>query len=253
MSYQDLVKSTILTDIDSLLDTRLPLVEELLSKQAYDVLLTDRKWHTRLIETVDGLDYDAYLDAYAKRDMNTLTHSNSTNVLEYISELLLGIKSDCVATPFKFSPKIMINMYPYELDDVIQGYIIDSVKEVLLVKDIEIEFIDVDIKELYPSVLTSLSVGVVISYAVEPWIRCMVDNGIFTDKNDIAPHITFIAPRVVTNPEAFKDPEIQDKAIEGFKGATVLMMPYINLQYVGVGLFCSKLTTLFSTQAPPPP
>ena len=120
----------ILVALDALLDTRLSTLA-LVSPEAAVALVKDPRYFERhsdnfseLVEVSD----EAYRQAYAVRDLDTLKTSQMTSAIGIVKTLLDNALAEATVSPYVDSIKVSVNMWPYQLDVETQEALCEAVR-----------------------------------------------------------------------------------------------------------------------------
>jgi hypothetical protein len=103
----------ILTDLDTLYDTRLAVVEEVDVGLALHHLKTG--WSERLYDRAAPIPDDKYAELYAARDTTTLRRASPTMAVEAIRRWVLAATKSMVGTPQQGYCQLFVNVWPYKI------------------------------------------------------------------------------------------------------------------------------------------
>ena len=225
--------SCLLIDLDSLFDTRLGIC----IKHFYDTLVeifpTD-KYHHRLDNSFNGtIDQEAFDEAYGKRDKTVLVDSTLSGMVSIIKDFVLSISTKDSSGPFVYYPKVIINTYPYILEDEEKQNIKQGLSGHL--RDlVPIELVHMSPEELTVSFIKE-NITVLILYHYNKWLDTQTTLGNF-DKTAI-PDVTLFGPRIF-----FKEkPKTQKEADDAFMLLTNIARPYVNLELLPSMFFSTFL------------
>ena len=111
----DLPKSTVYTELDALLDTRMGTLLRMNEHKFTKLLATG--YHERIKDEFEGFDMAEYWRLYEARDVQTLKRSQFTGVINALYGFVEKTLQKTLRTPFHSEPKIQINTYPYQLSE----------------------------------------------------------------------------------------------------------------------------------------
>lgn len=172
-------------DIDSLLDTRITILKELLPEFTEDYLKDEN--HPYFYRTNNSFKYRDYtipdtlfMELYKYRSKNVLKESKPT-ILSY---LMLNVLDDVFKSieveDKNEKPAIIVNVYPYKLTEeeqaLFQLYLYNFIPSV-----IPIEMVYKPIEELTPDYFKSKSVIDIYMYNGYRWLEYIVSNMSFLD------------------------------------------------------------------------
>ena len=228
-----------LVDLDSILDTRLALLKDMLANDELLNMLIG--YRDRIYDRPDGLDYDLYLDRYSKRDRSLLPNSLVTEIPAMLSEMCMTLQKSYGVGPFNQVPKIVLNFYPYELNDSEKAIIISSFIESSVFNGVEVDHVYMNNAELTPHKLIDMNVTVYISYNAEAWIADHGALGTFDTQG--CPGITLFAPLLITKETDDLDALLKT-TVDGHSVFEVMeksMSPLIRFKYLSAARFSAKI------------
>lgn len=186
-----------LTDLDTLFDTRMGVIESYGSETVEEVVKGG--YFHREIDIFSSVDMDDYVKRYAGRDESVLRKSMVTPILQEIRRFMWKTLAANVSTPLTKRPRLVLNIYPYKLskaflDTIHQGLI--SVTE----KNIEIVIIDQrpediplrDIKEHY---------AMIAMYHYAEWLENLTLNKQL--ERTQCPQVFLLAPKLIKDVKGF--------------------------------------------------
>lgn len=186
-----------LTDLDTLFDTRMGVIESY-GPETVEEVVKGGYFH-REIDIFSSVDMDDYVKRYAGRDESVLRKSMVTPILQEIRRFMWKTLAANVSTPLTKRPRLVLNIYPYKLskaflDTIHQGLI--SVTE----KNIEIVIIDQrpediplrDIKEHY---------AMVAMYHYAEWLENLTLNKQL--ERTQCPQVFLLAPKLIKDVKGF--------------------------------------------------
>ena len=224
--------STILVELDALLDTRIATI----GRMGGDVLKTvlASNYHSRLIDYWEGIDNDQFKELYTNRNIVTLKESILTNIGILVADFCKKTIELNTTSPFHYKPKVSINIHPYKLTDSDINTVISSV--VMLIDGMgDVEAIDVPYSYLTPKYLLQ-NTSVVVLYKYDDWLEANSVNDII--KKERCPEIGLIGPAMYFK----RNDKLPDK--EPFRDMEKLISPIIDLKLLPVSDFSFILPKL---------
>lgn len=103
----------IYTDLDTLYDTRLAVIEEI--DQALALHLLKNGWCSRLYDRAEPLTKEQYKEAYSMRDVKTLTLAHPTMATDAIRGWCRQAHAAISGTPYPGFCEVFVNIWPYRL------------------------------------------------------------------------------------------------------------------------------------------
>jgi len=194
----------IFIDIDSLFDTRLPVVY-FLDEEVATSIVEDGSYFTRKSDKFKYIDNNIFKAVYKERNKTLLTLATPTNIMgilkQYYSELMTQHKLDGTNKNIT----IYLNIYPYELsleetDKLVIGIQAITSKEVV-VKIVSMEKRDLTVKWVNDNL------AVMVMYDGLEWLEYYTAN--FELINNPLLDVGLIVPAIVTN-NSFNPEKIDD-------------------------------------------
>jgi hypothetical protein len=195
-----------------------------------DVLLHafDKKYHDRISDHIPGIDYDVFKSKYDQRNKLTLKNAMVTPMIVMLKEFCQRTIENSLSSPFAYTPKVILNVYPYQLEP-------DEIK--LLADLISIRTAglpDVEVINSKPEEVTPLyaknHLSVMAMYRYDEWLDLHCASGAF--ERHIAPEVTLFGPRLY-----FKKPEGGAPEVDPFQDMEQLASPLVNLHLLPVSRF----------------
>lgn len=119
--------SSIIVDLDSILDTRLALIF-MMDKDYVGKLLADNRYFKRDSNLFEGIDYEAFMDHYERRNKGLLVNAVATKMVSFIAEYVTKIEeARDRSVPDIDELEVHINTHPYstlndnELTAIVRG------------------------------------------------------------------------------------------------------------------------------------
>jgi hypothetical protein len=241
-------REPLLIQLDVLLDTRLGTIAQHWGDEvAFGVLETG--YHARETDTFKGIDKDEFQARYKQRNVETLKHSRVTNAVTLLRQLVAVLTEQGLTTPFHDGPKILVNLFPYELSSDERDAIGTAVAAWIGIPT-PIELVFLPPEDLTPSHCKQ-SYSLMMFYEYDHWLN--IHTAGF--KRSLLPEVTLLAPAIyfagpVPAPEELK--RIMSEAMHPLAAAEMLASPLIGLQLIDVEHF-SVFSKLDSEPAYSPP
>jgi len=203
MGYKD--NTSILIDLDSVLDTRHPVLYALHEPTAVNVV--ESEYYQRRVKDVFGcISYDIFKHFYNKRNKNVLKLALPTPMLELLKEYCLAAYAEAVSSKDPFIPTLYINIYPYDLNK-------GEVKNLIVLfnnsipVNMNIELINLSDLELTPRYVTSIATTF-IKYNMLEWLEMHSGRG--TLVKAIMLNVTCVAPMLANGNKSTRDLRQED-------------------------------------------
>jgi len=218
------VNFDILVDLDTLFDTRLPILYAI-DKDSVLPMLEDGTYYTRDIDEIGDIAYDVFKGYYKNRDKRVLLISQPTPMVGLVSEYIMKSSQQKLVTGDAGPITLYINTYPYDLED---GEI-DSIKDDLsgIAPDVNIVMTSKSIEELQP-VWVESNLGAVIKYDGIEWLDYHIADGSLT-KTPILDTV-LLCPYLSYSRNDDKDKkEIYDVILESMN--TLIGLSFIKMEF----------------------
>lgn len=150
----DKLRVGILTDVDTLLDTRLGVVcqysdthqSEHFKKVIDQYPRYSRRLSDQDISAISGLeDYPAL---YEQRTKSVIPYSLTTKVLDIIKALVAKLRANVGTVPIDYDAKIYVNVHPYHLTDFEKSELQLVLTEAMGRQYIDVDIVDIDLATL---------------------------------------------------------------------------------------------------------
>lgn len=229
-------KQGIFIELDALLDTRLSTLYSLGPDIVAESL--SKNYFTRRIDTFEGVDKKLFKDAYNARDKVTLSNAIVTKAIGFVKELILLTTSQAIKTPFHAGAKLLVNIYPYELEDSEVNAIVEGV--VYAIKGAcDVQAVNMSLQDLTPKYCKD-NLGYMFLYEYVPWLEAQGYN--FKDLP--CPEIMVVVPGIYFTEEEPTKQEMKN-AIENFmhplRAMEFVSAYYIDLKLYDIDLFCANI------------
>lgn len=225
--------STLLIDLDCLLDTRLGTLLTYFSDQQVIKILTSN-YFIRESDVFEGIDNDKYKELYANRGVEVLRHSIATPFLIFIKKYIAEVRRRGAQTPYDRIPKVCVNLYPYTLKHNEIQLIMQAIY-IATYKDADITTINLSPKEITLAYLKD-EIDTMIKYHYNQWM----DESMLLEhiKKVRCPLTSLIAPAIYFAPIT-EENKMED--VNPFDYMEELIAPIIGLSLVPVARFCAMV------------
>ncbi len=222
MDNDDLQASILMIDLDSLFDTRLGTLI-LNYPDQIDIVFRDDKYHNRLDDSFNNaIDKDKFYELYALRDKRTLRESTLTVIIDIVRDFVRSVYNTDPSSPIVYYPKIIVNMYPYDLNEDEQDIIKAGLSSYLSDKA-DVEMVNMDHNRLSIDFVNK-NLTVLIMYEYHKWLDAQTNIDGFKDK--ACCDTTLFGPRLF-----FKEvPKTAKESDNIFTMLTNISKPFINLE-----------------------
>ena len=236
MSEEVIETSSLLVDIDSLFDTRLATLFTM-GEEVADLVLGNN-YYEREHDFWIGVDLDKYNLLYKNRDKNILKNALMTKVILMIKEFALGTLEVGNYSPFKYKPKVILNVYPYHLTEIESNIFINALREKTNNLS-DIELIRYPNQVITPSWLKK-NCSVVFMYHFRDWLDVHKEE--FNKSS--CPEVSLISPAIFftdKNLEEQKRNVFKETNMHPFKATEKRLKPFIDLRLIHIENFCVGL------------
>lgn len=223
-----------LVEIDSILDTRLGVLMDIVPDQVPSILADS--YHDRLWDVFPGVDLLTFQRRYNERDVSILKNSWSTPMADLMTDFVMKTLKQTLRTPFHKQPKIDINSYPYVLNDTDAEIIIAAVAAKTN-QQCDVSMVSYSPSDLNPVFLKN-HYEVVMMYDFQEWLEAHAVSGIW--KKYTCPNVSVMAPLMVKNPDSYdKNMKIQN-IFSDYETLSKTMAPYVDMQFLPLEAYCWK-------------
>ena len=160
--------ANVLIDLDSVLDTRLPILLALHEPTAKDVMRNDH-YRKRIKDTFGNIPYAIFNRFYSKRSKDVLIMATPTPMLELLKEYCIEAYTSLEAESEDVIPTLIVNTYPYTLANDEKLRLLKLFSASMPVK-INIDIVDMDNDELNPKYISD-NVSAFIKYDMINWLE----------------------------------------------------------------------------------
>lgn len=219
--------SSVFIELDALLDTRISVLMSLGDSALSSAI--DGGYHTRPADIFPKVDNEQFKLRYAERDKSVLASAVVTPMAIMLKEFCLETLRNIINTPFHRQPKVIVNVYPYKLEEDEINTIISAIKAIT--EDMaDIEAVYMPYEEITPLyVKRDLSVMVMYDYA--KWLEAHSVSGAF--KRTTCPEVVLFAPAIYFKPVA-RYPSADENP---FEAVEQLAAPLISLKLIPIEKF----------------
>ena len=234
--------STVLIELDALMDTRMATVSTF-GDEAIETVLLDH-YHERLIDRFKGIDEAAFRSRYEQRDRGILFGSMITPMGNLLAEFAQKTLKNAISTPFKYRPKILINIHPYQLAPeeikIILAAVIVKTQQLA-----DVEIVNWSYDEITPAYVKD-QLSILILYEYYRWLELHSANENF--KKTSCPEVTLLGPaiRFVSG----NLPKDDSSSVEVFEAIQELAGPFIGLQLLPIEHFSLVLKPKKQAESP---
>lgn len=225
-------KSTILVELDSILDTRLGTLSTI-DASLVPPLLVQHGYHERMVDTFEGYDTQTFKERYKNRDAKVLSLSGITPMIDMASNFVKKTLDQTLQTPFHRNPKIELNIYPYTLTDaevqLILGAVVTKTN-----KQCDVEVVSYSHEELNP-VFVRQHYSMMMMYDYQLWLETHAKNGLW--KKYSCPTVLLFCPLMIKNHELDIPEFKQRELLLEFGKIVEATRPYVDLHMLPVEAF----------------
>lgn len=227
-------ESVMYVDIDTILDTRFAcILKHYGVKVAADVI--DHKYHDRWVDKFHGIDYVEFQNHYKNRDKSILPNAMRTPVVGMLNEFVVGTLSNSHNSPFTLIPRIVLNVYPYEL--TIADMSILQCTLLALVNDAcEVDVMRMGIEDITPTFVNS-NFSVLLLYDYDVWLEThSTDTGL---KKVTCPDVCMFTPMMFKRyPLSDADRrQIAEMKVSPFETLAKIAEPFIRIMFLPASHF----------------
>lgn len=227
--------SSCFIELDCLLDTRIgTLMTHFGEDYVYKAL--SQGYHEREFDVFPDVSYESFQSVYQSRDRRVLKNSIRTIIYSVIHDFVKGTFENSIHSPFVFIPKIIVNLYPYQLVESEQRLIRDMV--VSLTNQVaDVEVVTMPYEEITPVWVKKNEISMMVMYDYHLWLESQSKNRQF--KKHACPDVGLFTPGIYKK-AALTD---EDKQIHEsfnmppFQYLSMELQPFIRLMFLPALLF----------------
>jgi len=219
--------SVIFLELDALLDTRMGTLYRLAPKRVKGII--EKGYLDRVSDFYPGVAPFQFDSHYAKRDRATLKCSMVTPIIDIVASFCKETLSMNVTSPLHQVPKVILNQYPYTLDDSEKQLFLSVLK--YRTKDMaEISLVNIPPESLTPRYFTGAGVDMVFMYDPLNWLE--LHSKLKTFEKEACPTVFMYGPLLLKSTKAV------DFTLETYKTAIEqLAGPFVHLEMAPARLF----------------
>jgi len=234
MTMAEFETATLYVELDALFDTRMVVLKSF----GLDAIETHvpRGYYTRVIDSFGDITLEAFEERYAKRNINTLREALITPVAGHIYDFARRTLIALVSSPFRRQPKVFVNTYPYQLDEVSAASIVEGLK-IVTKNTIDIEVAYLPLEKITPQYVKDNYIQMVM-YSYWEWLETHAKNKNWETTR--CPEITLIGPRVIRSMSALRDAKVRDV----FGVVETYSRVFVKLQLYPVNFFSADVTRI---------
>ncbi len=220
----------ILVDLDSIIDTRLPIYRRSGDGDINKILALG--YLERKKEGLGIIKGEDFRKQYSERDKSLLTDTDVTGIIHFLNDLILeaSLASSQSIIPFKM--ELLINIHPYLIDDSEKGFLLRNINE-HIEADINIRLIDDD-----PAIhnFEYLNENNIETFIVFDFIEYFVNLKMNEEKLDKPTHEV----KVFSAYTSLENPELPYEEIEGISlsdTVSLMLMSFMAVEFLPMPLF----------------
>lgn len=150
-------------ELDTLLDTRLAAISAISPQAGVDTML-DPRYYKRVKDDftdICGIGAEAFAKVYANRDGEMLTKSWMTQMPAMLGQMMAKFEQDQRDTPIMEDVELVLNTWPYEMDDIVADHLTLALMEHAGVETL-VRRIHVAPKDLVPAMCKQRFSGMIV-------------------------------------------------------------------------------------------
>jgi len=217
----------ILVDLDSLLDTRLPVVYALHEPTAIKIVKSGY-YNKRVKDVFGNIPYSVFRDYYALRNKNILKLATPTPMIELIKEYCIEANTTMLVDNLGAIPKLTVNTYPYELEESEEDALLKLFYSELPAH-MDVDIVHKNMDELSPKYVMSVC-STYINYDMLLWLEYHTGVGNITDGSLLG--VSCISPMLANGDKPTKELKQDD-----FDSLRAMFGPFTTLIMMQVRLF----------------
>lgn len=221
-------------DLDSILDTRFSMLYTI-DKDMLKKIYVNKEYDNRIINEFDYIPSNVFNLLYKYRNNDILSISNPTKILKILILEIGALKNSLQLMNLNEPLTVDINMYPYTPSKADS----DTLKKLLLtllnMSDIIINIINIDIKDLTPSVVENEYLSMIMYDGME-WFGHMLNTESF--KDHYIPNVNLIVPALMYKPVIMKQIKNYEDMFNDIVKQSAI---FINVKFTPVEYFNVKI------------
>ena len=224
--------STLFIEFDALFDTRLALINSY-GKEALKKCL-NVKYFTRTIDKFPDIDYDEFQSKYKQRDKSLLADSLITPIVYMLTDFVFSTVKNAINGPEALQPRIILNTFPYKLEEEEHKNIADLIMEMTKGYAI-VEFVYRSTKELIPAYVRD-NIDIMILYDYTVWLETHSETEAFN--RVVIPSVSLLAPKIFFKlPDKAVIGELERDKVDPFETMMQYAAPIIGLKLLPIHMF----------------
>ena len=251
---QSVKYSTLLLNLDCLLDTRLGTLLNIDKDICTRVITNGNVYFDRQEDRFETITPEEFYSFYHRRNKLVLASSPMTRMIEFMQEFILGTIKNNYNSPFSYTPKILINLAPYKLNKHEQEQLYKSIVHHTDDKAL-IELIDMSIEELTPKFIND-NISIFLMYEYKDWLEFHAESKAL-EKHPCT-EVGLLVPSIFFN--HMPTPQDQKKLLKHkmtpFEALEFLAKPFVSLKVIRTSVFSmpiSHLETILANNIPDGP
>lgn len=227
-------KLGIFVPLDCLLDTRLATLYTT-HKELVPLALKDN-YFTRDEDIFPYVSKEDFVKLYAKRNVLTLQEALPTRCVKFLREMVDKLMRIAIEEPQESIPRIIINVYPYELTNAE----VDAIVKTIAIKTgkmVDVTAVYMSDSEITPQYCRA-NLSCMFQYDASVWFDTHAQSGAF--KACQIPDITLYMPMIHHGPRPTNEQivELRSLNLDPFRAWEVAASPIITACFVHTELFC---------------
>lgn len=228
---EKLTYSTLYVELDCILDTRLGTLFYM-GAENVDKAIANH-YYERQIDMFAGVDNVKFKELYDNRKdhPDILKLSIRTHICDLVKEFALRTHENTSSSPFHYHPKILLNTYPYLLNDEE----LDNL--VAVIRDITSDKADIEVNRISPEDITphyiKHNLSMLVMYDYPTWLEKHSVTGAI--KSFTNPDVTMFGPALYFKPINPTEANLP-KVVEALE---TLAAPFIGLKLLHIREFSS--------------
>lgn len=230
---------TILVSLDSLLDTRLGTLLKVSPEFAFNITNSENYYKREQDlfedEKFGLLSKDNYSKLNDSFKEEILKNSFKTKIYSFLFELCNSLIMKAISTPHACGAQIVINIYPYELNNLEVATLVRAVS-LSLNEQFEVTAVNISNENLTCEHVKE-NYSALIMYSYGDWLNLhsrKMQTKILKEVVLYAPKINFVRP---LNEDEIK--LFQDNNSDPYELTSMLICEFINLQFLPIKVFCA--------------
>lgn len=181
--------SSLYVELDAILDTRLATLYSKFGPE-HAVKALEHKYFTRIVDLFPNVEWSEFQTAYKARDKSVLMQAIKTPISGILMDFMRNTLNTTMSTPVKLIPHIVVNIYPYILDEDEQA-LLKSVIEDMVLHRLDVSLVRMSHDELTPDFVNTY-ISAMVMYEPQVWLEAQSLNENF--KRSACPDVLVFAP-----------------------------------------------------------